>query len=293
MTVAESSSRVPVCATLGRAGLRAGTCAVRRGARVTPPVTDTSVAPQDNFPPWPWEKRQSRLEPPHLSGSPLINGRQHTTINDNHLSVSPPLRRTAPEDCHRARIASGRTVHTCTHVWKEEDRRHASCHTRVDFARANTRRANYRVVDYRSRRRASQAGRATFGPSFARCFPRRLWRSWRGADRLFAKTQRANRCRVVSRNRELRAANTRSYHRPESPAPSCPRNEKQRGLVSLDNLEDSRSIALGTTLWVPFATGTPRMCTIYLYVVKGMILIGRRWLPRSAISRVDRCIRVE
>lgn len=155
LTVVESSSRVPVCATLGRAGLRAGTCAMRRGARVTPPVTDTSVAPQDNFPLWPWKKRQSRSEPPHSSGSLAINGHQHTTINDNHLSTNPLLRHVRLRRIVIARQSSADVrntrVRTCGR--RLAVTRRVLPHTCWFCTRANTQRANYRPTSEADRKR--------------------------------------------------------------------------------------------------------------------------------------------
>lgn len=200
MTVVKSSSRVPVCATLDRAGLRAGTCAVRRGARVTPPVTDTSVAPQDNFPLWPWKKRQSRRIRPGLRPSTVINIRQSTTITSPQIPF--------PDGSGRLLSRENRQRTYGTHVYaRVEGRgspsRDASCHTRVDFARG------VQIIV----RRARQTGSTGPGSSlFSAPIVTEL--TWSRSP----AREDTNRCRVVSRNREHWAASTRSYHRSESPA---------------------------------------------------------------------------
>lgn len=116
------SSRIPVCATLGRAGLRAGTCAVRRGARVTPPVTDSSVAPQDNLPAVSVEKTE-----PIAGAAAFVrfSGTNNTpsTINDNQQFRKPPSpppsfilgESSVIASCAREPRANGRParVHTC------------------------------------------------------------------------------------------------------------------------------------------------------------------------------------
>lgn len=255
MIVLESvveSQFAPPLVVLGR--LRAGTCAVRRGARVTPPVTDSSVAPQDNFPPW---KRQSRSEPPRSFGS-LAS----TAVNDNQSTTITPLPQTpfsstcGSEDYSRFsrdnRERKGTRVHTCGK--KEEASRltvtRRSRHV-CRFARAYiiyTRRTLLSRRRYRSASEAdrkSRSSRPHHAVFRADCDEADVAGPIR--VRLLAKTRRANRCRAVSRNRGLRAASTRPFIIPATRR-AREKKERQRGPVSRGILEDGfLEVQTGTT----------------------------------------------
>lgn len=151
-----------------------------------------------------------RIRPVLRPPNGRINIRQSTTITSPQIPLSDVrLRRTVI-----ARELPGRTVHTCTHVWKEE-----ALVTHVLILQAREYACKL-LLDERGRKRGSLA----------------VFRAdCDGADvepiACSRKTRRANRCRVVSRNREHRAASTRSYHRPES---------LRRAVVSEDLLTEGR-----------------------------------------------------
>lgn len=269
------SSRVPVCATLGRAGLRAGTCAVRRGARVTPPVTDSSVAPQDNLPAVSVEKTELIAEAAAFVRILRHHQRRHrhSTINDNQQQFHklPPLSSESPLLSLLAREprADGRhtRVHTC-------GRKLLTPYHETRVFRQYAARIIAPSLSHDERDRTGSA---------VPVFPRRLRRSWGRAGPPIVKTRRrtTNRCRAVSRNRERRAASTRSFTVVRTSASSPRRADVSVGTGETARTSQGprhsrgRSLGViarptGTTWWrVPLATGTaPIYGTIYSYLVK-------------------------